>query len=152
MIKELRTLWDVGVDAVDVSAPPKKKHLNLKAMLLWPMHDFLEYGVCSSLQTQGHNACPPCGPHQLESRSLNALQKVIYMGHRKYLPYNHKLCHPHHDRAFGKKRAGMLPVRTTTKYWWKRWKLVKSKEIPKKDAGVKARSIFYKLPYYKVSF
>lgn len=150
MIKELRSLWEVGIEAVDISAPPQKKHFNFKGLLLWTMHDFPGYGVCSSLQTQGHNACPPCGPHQLESRTSKALKKVIYMGHRKYLPYGNKYRHPQHDRAYGKKNAGRPPVRTTAEFWWRRWQLVKSKEISKKDAGVKAKSIFYKLPYYKV--
>jgi hypothetical protein len=85
MISELRILWDTGVDAVDVSAPPEKKHFNLRGMLLWTMHDFPGYGVCSSLQTQGLKACLACGLDQLESRKSKALRKVIYMGHRKYL-------------------------------------------------------------------
>ena len=151
MISELCTLWDTGVDAVDVSAPEDKKHFKMKGILLWTMHDFPGYGVCSSLQTQGHHACPPCGPDQLESHQSRALKKVIHMGHRKYLPYGHRLRHPHHDRAYGRKKAGRPPVRTTVEYWRKRWRLVKTKEITIKQAGVKAKSIFHKLPYYKVS-
>ena len=78
MIKELCNLWETGVDAVDVSAPHNQRNFTLKGMLLWTMHDFPGYGVCSSLQTQGHHACPPCGPDQLESHKSRALKKVIF--------------------------------------------------------------------------
>ena len=72
------------------------------------------------------------------------------MGHRKYLSYGHRLRHGRHDREFGQKKASRLPVRTTADFWKRRWRSVKRKEIPIKQAEVKAKSIFYKLPYYKV--
>jgi hypothetical protein len=143
----------------------------LRAILIWTMHDYRGYGVCSSLQTEGLFACPPCGPQQLKGRKLRSLRKVVYTGHRKFLPYGNTLRHHTKIRKFDNTNCkGTKPVRTTPLFWKELWKKVvkpgrrrrtnlgkggpsrstAEETILLKDSGMKAKSIFQKLPYYQV--
>ena len=47
LIDELEELWR-GVVVVDISRPPSSRHFDLKAVLMWIMHDFPGYSDCSS--------------------------------------------------------------------------------------------------------
>ena len=46
LIDELEELWR-GVAVVDISRPPSSRHFDLKAVLMWTMHDFPGYNDCS---------------------------------------------------------------------------------------------------------
>lgn len=152
LVNDLLVLCTSGVDAFDVSAPRGNQRFKLHGVMLWTLHDFPGYGVASSLQTQGLKACPICGPNILESRRSIALKKVIYTGYRKYLPYGHRLRHPRYNATYGQKSAGQLPQkeRPNAQFWLHQLELVKDGKIDKKSAGVKRKSIFHLLPYYKV--
>jgi hypothetical protein len=171
LIDELTLLWVSGVPASDASAEPNSRHFQLRAILLWTLHEFPGYGVCSSLQTQGLKACPVCGPNQFTGRKLDSLKKVAYTGHRKFLPYGNTLRNHTNRRKFdGTNCDAVKPTRVTPQFWLQQWKKIrkvtrrgkgqvstsagaqKSRPglINLKDSGMKRKSIFYKLPYYKV--
>jgi hypothetical protein len=78
------------MEAFDISAQGGGANFLLQGIICWTLHDFLGYGVITSLQTQGFKACPPCGLDVLEATKLQALNKVIYTGYQKYLPYGSK--------------------------------------------------------------
>lgn len=148
IIDELLVLWRNGIHAYDES---RKEWFTLRVALLWTMHDFPGYGVCSSLQTQGHKSCLPCGPNQVTSHYSTALKKVIYIGHRRFLPERHPWRDPQYDSLYPcNKRAERVPIRTTPKFWRDQWDKVVNGSVPLKDSGMKAYSIFYRLPYYEV--
>jgi hypothetical protein len=151
LVDELLTLWVDGVDAYDANTQTDFK---LYACYLWSIHDFPGYGVCSSLQNQGLKACPPCGPNVLESRKCPHLKKVIYIGHRKYVPLKHRYRLNRHKSKFDGVSYLRVskPIRTSGKFWLKQWRKVAiERTLSLKDSGMKDKSIFFRLPYYKVS-
>lgn len=83
LIEELLELWK-GVPAIDVSEEPPRQHFELRALLLWCMHDFPAYGLTSGQVTKGYRACTECGP-DVTTRRSKALGKNVYVGHRRYL-------------------------------------------------------------------
>ena len=89
-------MWH-GIDVEDKSRIGRQKKFNLKAILMWKMHDYLGYGDISGLSVNGHHACLPCGM-SLKSRSSKHLHKVVYEGHRKYFdednPKRHNVVEP----------------------------------------------------------
>ena len=52
LIAELEELWR-GVVVVDVSRPPSSRNFDLKAMLMWIMHDLPGYSDCSGFENIG---------------------------------------------------------------------------------------------------
>ncbi|XP_024046598.1 uncharacterized protein LOC112100952 [Citrus clementina] len=85
LIKDLKTLWDVGIDVYDAY---RKETFNLRAVLMWTISDFLAYGNLSGYTVKGYYAYPICGidtcgcwlPHS---------RKMSYMGHHRFLPLGH---------------------------------------------------------------
>ena len=57
LVEELRELWDVGVEAYDASS---KNVLQLRATLMWTVHDFPIYADVSGWSTKGKFVCPCC--------------------------------------------------------------------------------------------
>ena len=55
LVEELRELWDVGVKAFDASS---KNVFQLRAALMWTVHDFPIYADVLSWSTKGKFACP----------------------------------------------------------------------------------------------
>lgn len=86
LIEELKELWDVGVDTFDVST---RRNFRLHASLLWTINDFPAYANLSGWSTKGKLACPCCNKDTYSLRLANG-NKQCYMGHRRYLPTNHK--------------------------------------------------------------
>jgi tRNA G10 N-methylase Trm11 len=62
--------------------------LNLRAMCIWSIHDFLAYGPFARCVIKGLVGCPPYGL-ATKSRHSRKLKKVIYCGSRWYLPWTH---------------------------------------------------------------
>ena len=56
---------------------------------MWVIHKFLAYGNMAGCTTKGFFACPICGRNTY-SMYLKCSRKCVYMGHRRYLPINHK--------------------------------------------------------------
>jgi hypothetical protein len=76
MIMYLEPLVDelLKLFAYDISARPKDKFFKLHAILLWTMHDYHGYQVCSSHQISSLRGCPPCGPNVVEAYKSKALR------------------------------------------------------------------------------
>ena len=56
---------------------------------MWVIHDFPAYGNMVGCTTKGFCTCPICGKNT-NSMYLKYSRKCVYMGHRRYLPINHK--------------------------------------------------------------
>lgn len=66
-----------------------KKKFTLRAALLWTINDFPALAYLYGWSTGGRYACPSCGP-ATKSFYLKKGKKMCYMGHRRWLPTNHK--------------------------------------------------------------
>jgi hypothetical protein len=86
LILELKELWNVGVPTFDVSL---KEKFTMRAALMWTINDFPAYGDLSGWSTKGKNACPCC-MDATRSNWLTYGNKYCYMGHRRWLPMNHR--------------------------------------------------------------
>ena len=60
-VEKLQVIWD-GIPINNMSQMGGEKNINLRAILICIMHDFLGYGECNSLAKNGYIACPICGP------------------------------------------------------------------------------------------
>ncbi|XP_058009346.1 uncharacterized protein LOC131183171 [Hevea brasiliensis] len=86
LVEELRELWETGIDTFDAYA---QQNFKLHAVLLWTINDFPAYANLSGWSTKGKLACPCCNKDTCWMRLANG-GKQCYMGHRRYLPLNHK--------------------------------------------------------------
>ena len=98
LIEELQRLWK-GVMTTDGSVLENASssegsiystnpNFNLRAILMWSIHDFPAYGLLAGQVTKGYRGCPPCGPH-VSTRRSKSLGKNVYLGHRRYLAMHH---------------------------------------------------------------
>ncbi|KAL0533261.1 hypothetical protein IC582_030477 [Cucumis melo] len=55
------------------------------------INDFSAYGNLSGCSMKGYKACPICGDHTSSIR-LKYGKKMVYLGHRNFLPHNHPFC------------------------------------------------------------
>ncbi|XP_052171518.1 uncharacterized protein LOC127787497 [Diospyros lotus] len=86
LIDELNELWELGVETFDVST---RQNFTMHVALMWTINDFPAYGILSGWSTKGKLACPCCNKNTFSTRLTNG-GKQCYMGHRRYLPMNHK--------------------------------------------------------------
>jgi hypothetical protein len=86
LIDELKELWENGVETWDAKA---KKNFTLHAVLLWTINDFPAYAMVSGWSTKGKFACPYCHK-DTDYLWLKFGNKHCYMGHRRFLPSDHK--------------------------------------------------------------
>ncbi|XP_059292571.1 uncharacterized protein LOC132046040, partial [Lycium ferocissimum] len=156
LIEELRELWEFGIETFDAST---RQNFKLRASLLWTINDFPAYGNLSGWSTKGKLACPCCNKDTYSIRLANS-KKQCFMGHRCYLPLNHKW---RNDRAsFDGTKEKRLPPKMRsgveilnqvqdlegfhlTKDPKKR---IKISHDGRKDNWNK-KSIFFELPYWK---
>ncbi|XP_052116462.1 uncharacterized protein LOC107484265 [Arachis duranensis] len=86
LIKELKELWNEGVDAYDSF---EKKAFKLHAALMWTISDFPGLGILSGWNTYTGLACPSCNfdsvPFQLPHS-----RKSCFIGHRRFLNQRHR--------------------------------------------------------------
>ncbi|GJX90712.1 hypothetical protein Tco_0344038 [Tanacetum coccineum] len=75
-------LW---VDTYDVST---KDNFNLRVVVLWTINDYPALGTLCGCPYSGFKGCVVCGKDTNCVR-LSASSKQSYVGHRRYLPYNH---------------------------------------------------------------
>lgn len=85
LVDELIHLWS-GVETYDALT---KQKFNLRAALLWTMHDLPAYAYLSGYSTSGKYGCPNCTEHT-SSNWLKKGRKYCYMGHRRWLPNDHE--------------------------------------------------------------
>ncbi|KAK1604230.1 hypothetical protein QYE76_027903 [Lolium multiflorum] len=158
LVEELLQLWSLA--GVRVWDEHKQEEFDLRAMLFVTINDWPALGNISGQSNKGYNACTHC-LHELEGDYLEKGQKVVYLGHRRFLRtthpvrkkgkhYNGEADHrrkpPHRDGVdifgmvkdldviFGKGPGG--------------------RSVPNDDAGHapmwKKKSIFWELEYWKV--
>ncbi|CAM8885163.1 unnamed protein product [Rhodiola kirilowii] len=147
LIDDLKLLWDEGVCTYDAS---RQEHFNMRAMLMCTINDFPAYGNLSGYTIKGYKACPVCG-EGTHARHLSNCRKMVYMGHRRFLPRHH----PYRQKkvAFnGETEHGIEPlpasgdeilqkIQNITNRFGKPYSRTES-------APWKKRSIFFDLPYW----
>ncbi|XP_073120880.1 uncharacterized protein [Henckelia pumila] len=80
-----KKLWDTGVESYDAF---NKSMFNMKAIFMWTINDFPDYGNLAGCSTKGKLGCPICGENVC-SMWLKYSRKFSYMGHRRFLAPNH---------------------------------------------------------------
>ncbi|GJV41721.1 putative ribonuclease H-like domain-containing protein [Tanacetum coccineum] len=85
LVDDLHTLFETEVDTYDVST---KDNFNLRAVVLWTINDYPALGTLCGCPYSGFKGCVVCGKDTNCVR-LSASSKQSYVGHRRYLPYNH---------------------------------------------------------------
>ena len=149
LIEDLKHMWDTGEEVFDAC---KEESFRLKAMLFGTINDFPAYGNLSGYKNKGYVACPICetGTHSIR---LTNCKKIVYMGHRRFLPKGHRWrrC----KKAFnGHFEEGIAPKILTGDEVFKKVEAFENnfgKPTVGNVAGSiwKKRSIFFELPYWK---
>ena len=83
LVEELMELWK-GVRAHDALSPDK---FNLRAAIIWCIHDFPALHTLSGRITAGYQACMRCDKNPC---SLKIRNKICFIGHCRFLPPNHR--------------------------------------------------------------
>ena len=162
LVDELQQLWSQGgVPTRDARAYMGMSVFNLRAVLMWTLHDFPAYGLISGLTTKGFKACPVCGPRTVSRRS-RILRKNVYCNcHRRYLPEDHyfrgavaAFDNVASHEMDAKPLSGNQTIRRgyESQAYIDAGGLEKDDEFPGKVHGVKRVSALYQLPYWRVSF
>lgn len=84
LVEELLQLW-TGVPTYDALSPEEK--FNLRAAIIWSIHDFPALHTLSGRITAGYQACVHCDKDPCSKRIRS---KICYIGHRRFLPRNHR--------------------------------------------------------------
>ena len=162
LVDELQQLWSrAGVLTRDARAHMGMLTFNMRAVLMWTLHDFPAYGLISGLTTKGFKACPVCGPHTISRRS-RILRKNIYCNcHRRYLRRDHYFRgataafdnEPNDDIEI-EPLSGNQTIRRgyESEAYLDGGGTEKDTEFPAKEHGVKRVSALYQLHYWRVSF
>jgi hypothetical protein len=161
LVDELQQLWNqAGVLTRDAGAYMGLTHFNMRAVLMWCLHDFPAYSLISGLTTKGFKACPVCGPHTSSRRSAILRKNVYCNHHRRYLPRDHYFRGA--DAAFDNEAldeieepplSGNQTIRRgkDSEAYIDGGGSEKDPEFPAKEHGVKRVSALYQLPYWRVS-
>lgn len=159
LVDELKELWYNGVPTYDSHSGTI---FNMKAMLMWGIHDFPAYGSLSGCVTHAQYACPVCAEGTVAER-LKSGKKYSYQGTRKFLPIDHVF--RTQKAAFNNKsEEGRPPHRLSgseveAKVLGIQMDIGKSKGKKRKSYGDESadnitawykRSILFDLPYWKV--
>lgn len=159
-IDELQTLWArPGVRTKDARAFGGMREFNLRACLMWTMHDFPGYGLLAGLATKGFKACPICGPNTV-SRFSRVLRKNVFCNcHRRYLHENHYFRGDFAAFDYGAERgveSDCLSGNQTIRYGRESESFInnggteRDHDFPAKVHGVKRVSALFQLPYWRV--
>ena len=88
LVEELLVLWNKP--GVRVWDEYKQEHFDLRAMLFVTINDWPALSNLSGQTNKGYNACTHCFD-DLDSIYLKRCRKVVYLGHRRFLPLNHQV-------------------------------------------------------------
>ena len=88
LVEELLVLWNKP--GVRVWDEYKQEHFDLRAMLFVTINDWPALSNLSGQTNKGYNACTHCFD-DLDSIYLKRCRKVMYLGHRRFLPLNHQV-------------------------------------------------------------
>lgn len=157
VVRDLLRLWH-GVPAINMAKPEGSRRFTLRAMLIWTVNDFPAYGLLAGQQTHGYKGCPLCGPETCAEHAP-LLSKMIYLGGRRFLPADHRFrrakaaFNNHQEWSMGPDRPTgeeVLVWGTARSSFLADGGVENSNGDPVKLHGVKRRSIFFDLPYWKV--
>ncbi|CAN1121606.1 hypothetical protein LINPERHAP2_LOCUS866 [Linum perenne] len=153
LIDELNELWSDGIQTYDTHS---KSTFQLHAALLWTINDFPAYGNLSGWSTKGYLACPVCNK---ETSSQRLTDKIGYLGHRRFLPIQHRW---RKDKKFNGQREIRLPPpflmgddvlaqlsRVTDRAPGKHPSIINKRKRPADDLNWVKKSIFFTLPYWR---
>ncbi|KAK1609101.1 hypothetical protein QYE76_032774 [Lolium multiflorum] len=82
LMEELQELWK-GVKSYDANSPDK---FDLRAAILWCIHDYPALHTLSGRATAGYQACVRCDKENCSKKLRN---KICFIGHRRWLPRQH---------------------------------------------------------------
>jgi hypothetical protein len=83
LVEDLFKLWN-GVQTYDALSPDK---FNLRAAVIWCIHDFPALHTLSGRLTAGYQACVRCDKDPCSQRIRN---KLCWIGSRRFLPLDHR--------------------------------------------------------------
>jgi hypothetical protein len=83
LVEDLFKLWN-GVQTYDALSPDK---FNLRAAVIWCIHDFPALHTLSGRLTAGYQACVRCDKDPCSERIRN---KLCWIGSRRFLPLDHR--------------------------------------------------------------
>ncbi|XP_016490283.2 uncharacterized protein LOC107810065 [Nicotiana tabacum] len=86
LVKELRELWNDGVETFDSSL---NENFRMHAALMWTISDFPGLGILSGWNTHTGFACLTCN-FDTELCRIRHSKKWCFMGHRRFLRRNHR--------------------------------------------------------------
>lgn len=107
LVDELEDLWNNGALTYDASSG---ESFQMRATMMWTIHDWPAFGDVSGWRTKGHYACYTCNdePYYESVRS-----KTVYLNHRAYLPDDHperRKKTAYNGKCETRKRSLELPV------------------------------------------
>ena len=155
LIDDLNILWEKGIEVRDAY---RQETFTLRAMLMWTINDFPAYGNLSGYAVKSSIGCPVCMKETSSIRLKNG-KKTVYLGHRRFLPKNHR--YRKQKKAFDGNTEERSPPRVLTGQdvfeMVKDLKVVlgkrkRSNKDPVVDGPWKKRSIFYELPYWRTLY
>jgi hypothetical protein len=84
LIADMMKLWGTGVETYDALIDDS---FPLHAAFLWSIHDYPGLATLSGRSTRGYYACVHCDENPCYEPLKN---KIGYVGHRRFLPTNHR--------------------------------------------------------------
>ena len=84
LVDELKELWEEGVETYGAY---NKEHFQMRATLLWTIHDYPGFGNVSRWRTKGYHSCYT---YNDEPYSETLVSKIGFINHRAYLPMEHR--------------------------------------------------------------
>ena len=88
LVDELLLMWKE--EGVRVWNEYKQENFDLRALLFVTINDWPALSNLSGQSNKGYQACTHC-LEKTDSLYLKNCKKVVYMGHRRFLPLNHPL-------------------------------------------------------------
>ena len=151
VIDDLEILWKEGVETWDAYG---QENFKLRVLLFCTINDYPALGNLSGQTIKGKKACSDCKEHT-RSRWLKKSRKMVYMGHRRWLPLRHTFRRKKKNFN-GKRELQPAPkdlsgdeihnmVKDISNEFGKKRKRSKTKE----KGRWKKKSIFWRLPYWK---
>ncbi|XP_039776218.1 uncharacterized protein LOC120643811, partial [Panicum virgatum] len=157
LVEELLLLW--GDEGVRMWDEYKQENFNLRALLFVTINDWPALSNLSGHSNKGYKACTHC-LDDTDNIWLTHCKKVVYMGHRWFLPIRHAV------RKKGKHFKGQADHRTKPMHRSGKdvFNMVKdlevvfgkgsgSQPVPNENGMApmwKKKSIFWELPYWEV--
>ncbi|KAM6552349.1 hypothetical protein CsatB_002157 [Cannabis sativa] len=148
LVDELNALWTQGVETRDATT---NSMFNMRAALLWTINDFPARSSLSGWSGQGYKACPTCNE---DTTSIRVIGKTSYVGHRRFLPSNHRM---RKDREFDENVEKRPPPRRFTCSEILEQVNALSERAPGKrkrgdtENNWRKKSIFYELEYWSAN-